>query len=91
MAETARAHRLKAAEEQETAPLDTSGPLPPPKYSLDETDGWVTFEEPVFYLQAGKGAFVHRYAAFCTKIINIPTASSSVITWRSQFLCLTTV
>jgi sphingosine kinase len=37
-----------------------SGTLPPLRYSIDDTDGWVTVDEPILYLYAGKGPYVSR-------------------------------
>jgi sphingosine kinase len=34
--------------------------LPPLKYLMDDTDGWVTIDEPILYLYAGKGPYVSR-------------------------------
>ncbi|TEB20022.1 hypothetical protein FA13DRAFT_1593975, partial [Coprinellus micaceus] len=34
--------------------------LPPLKYYLDDVDGWVTFEEPILFVYAGKGPYVGR-------------------------------
>ena len=54
--------------------LPTTGPdvqpelgltLPPLKYSPDDVDGWVTFEDPILFVYAGKGPYVGRdYMAF---------------------------
>jgi sphingosine kinase len=38
----------------------TSGAMPPLKYSIDDTDGWITIDEPILYLYAGKGPYVGR-------------------------------
>lgn len=37
-----------------------SGALPPLKYSMNDTDGWITVDEPILYLFAGKGPYVGR-------------------------------
>ncbi|KAJ4487911.1 ATP-NAD kinase-like domain-containing protein [Lentinula aciculospora] len=34
--------------------------LPEPKINLEETEGWITFSEPLLYLYAGKGPYVGR-------------------------------
>ena len=33
--------------------------LPPLRY-VDDQDGWITFDEPIMYMFAGKGPFVSR-------------------------------
>jgi sphingosine kinase len=37
-----------------------SDELPPLRYSTDDTDGWITVDEPILYLYAGKGPYVGR-------------------------------
>jgi sphingosine kinase len=37
-----------------------SGELPPLRYLPDDTDGWITVDEPILYLYAGKGPYVGR-------------------------------
>ena len=37
-----------------------NGSLPPLKYSMEDTDGWITVDEPILYLYAGKGPYVGR-------------------------------
>lgn len=37
-----------------------SSSLPPLKYSIDDMDGWITVDEPILYLYAGKGPYVSR-------------------------------
>ncbi|TFY77172.1 hypothetical protein EWM64_g6844 [Hericium alpestre] len=34
--------------------------LPQMKYSLEDTDGWITFDKPILYFYAGKGPYVSR-------------------------------
>lgn len=54
---------------RETAVLDPlsasaserlSGPLPPTVYSATEDEGWITLNEPLLYVYAGKGPYVSR-------------------------------
>lgn len=40
---------------------DGESTLPPLKYSMDDTDGWITVDEPILYLYAGKGPYVARW------------------------------
>jgi sphingosine kinase len=37
-----------------------SDALPSLRYSIDDTDGWITVDEPILYLYAGKGPYVSR-------------------------------
>jgi sphingosine kinase len=37
-----------------------TGTLPPLKYSIEDMDGWITVDEPILYLYAGKGPYVGR-------------------------------
>ncbi|KAF5339283.1 hypothetical protein D9758_013298 [Tetrapyrgos nigripes] len=39
---------------------DKPASLPELKYSMDDTEGWTTFDEKMLYLYAGKGPFVGR-------------------------------
>jgi len=34
--------------------------MPPLRFSIDDTDGWITIDEPILYLYAGKGPYVGR-------------------------------
>lgn len=44
-----------------TEPIqDDSSTLPELKISLDDQEGWTTFQEPLLYLYAGKGPYVGR-------------------------------
>ncbi|KAF5377073.1 hypothetical protein D9757_007739 [Collybiopsis confluens] len=49
------AHQLPEPTEEEE-----NWALPEPKTSLDETEGWTTFPEPLLFLYAGKGPYVGR-------------------------------
>lgn len=70
MAESVKIQRLNFERETSSLP-DVESTLPPLQYSIDDTDGWVTCEEPFLYLYAGKGPFVSRdYMVFPVSLPN---------------------
>lgn len=64
MVETLNAKRLANKNSQPSTPLDEDATLsttiPPLKYSMEDTDGWTTFDKPLLYVYAGKGPYVGR-------------------------------
>ena len=69
MAEKACAQRLQGP--PTSPPRKSSGGLPPLRYLPDDTDGWVTCEEPILYFYAGKGPFVSRYVGLSLSCSNL--------------------
>ena len=39
---------------------DGESTLPPLKYSTEDTVGWITIDEPIIYVLAGKGPYIGR-------------------------------
>ncbi|KAI0054119.1 hypothetical protein FA95DRAFT_1530115 [Auriscalpium vulgare] len=39
---------------------EDGAPLPPLRYASDDTDGWITFEDSILFIYAGKGPYVSR-------------------------------
>ena len=63
MAQTIQAPRIEN-EKRESTPLVAenveNGSLPPLKYSTEDTVGWITIDEPIIYVLAGKGPYIGR-------------------------------
>ncbi|KAI0065370.1 hypothetical protein BV25DRAFT_1850670 [Artomyces pyxidatus] len=63
MLDSLRALRSKSPEElfQDTATDEVvDNTLPPLRYVSDDPEGWITMDEPILYMYAGKGPFVSR-------------------------------
>lgn len=61
MAEALRTRRLNPEQEDSFSDLGvTTGGLPPLNNLPDDSEGWLTFSEPILYVYAGKGPYVGR-------------------------------